>query len=137
MQFNIKLLTPIELKAMWPRMREPVATLETPDGFIPEDVYLQCMTGDAVFGLLMADDFEMGFAVFKGIQDDLHIWQLKSFSSRSDVQIMKDFRPALMEWGKTIKKTYLTFGSTRPGWNKVAPAHGFKLRMAVFECPIE
>ena len=137
MQFTIKMLTPAELKSMWPRMREPVASLEAPDGFLPEDVYLQCMTGEAVFGLLMADYFEMGFAVFKGIGYDLHIWQLKSFSSRSDVQILKDFRPALMAWGKSIQKTHLTFGSTRPGWNKVAPANGFVLRMVIYECPIE
>lgn len=137
MKYELKLLTPVELKSMWPQLRAHVASLETPDGFIPEDVYLQCMTGAAVMAILMADEFELGFAVFKGIDDDLHIWQLKSFTNRSDVQIMREYRSVLMTWAKTIGKSWLTFGSTRPGWNKVAPLHGFNLRMAIFECRVE
>ena len=134
MQKNLLVVDPIELSKVWPLIRDEVATIETPDGFIPEDVYNVCKQGGGTLFLLMIDGKRVGWTVVRLMLPDLHIWQLKADNG---YDVMETFRPELMELARGARATKLTFGSTKQAWAKVAPKHKFRLRMVVYECDVE
>lgn len=127
-------VSPNDLPLIWPTIRDDVAQIEAPDGFIPEDVYLMCKTNSATLFLLKIDGEQVGFMVARLALPDLHIWLLKADAG---YDVMHTFRRELMELAFQAKATKLTYGSTRKAWQKVSADHGFKLRMIVYECPVE
>jgi len=127
-------VTPAELVTVWPQIREQVATIEAPDGFLPEDVYLACKTGNATLFFLMAGEKRVGWMVARLLLPDLHIWQLKADAG---YDVMTTYRAQLMDLARQANAASLTFGSTLKAWAKVAPSHGFKMRMIVYECKVD
>lgn len=127
-------IQPNDLALVWPEIRAEVSTIEAPDGLIPEDVYMACKTNNAVLFMLVIDGKRVGWMVVRQFGSDLHIWQLRADNG---YEVMKTFRPQLMEIARNANCTKLTYGSTREAWNKVSKQHGFKIRMVVYECPVD
>lgn len=127
-------VAPTGLSAVWPQIREEVAQIEAPDGFLPEDVYVNCKTANATLFLLMVGEKRVGWMVCRLQQPDLHIWQLKADAG---YDVMTSFRDQLMDLARQANATMITFGSTLKAWAKVAPTHGFKMRMIVYETNVD
>jgi hypothetical protein len=131
---KIVAVAPADLATVWPLIREELDTVEKPDGFISEDVYAMCKTGNAAFFFLEVDDKRAGWMVLRLMQPDLHIWMVRADNG---YDVMTTFRPQLMEMARGANAQKLTFGSTRKAWAKVASEHGFKMRMIVYEINVE
>lgn len=127
-------VAPAQLGAVWSRVREPLLTLSRGDGWIPEDIYCACVQGGATLYMIGIDGAEVGFVVLRSINDfdgrRLHIWVLHA---RSDVDVMAEFSGELDNIGRSINAVRLTFGTTRRGWEKVAPKYDFSVRETVFQ----
>src|SRR5215469_2817778 len=131
---RLEVIEPIELRVVWPTIREELASIETPDGFLPEDAYAACKSADAVLFRLYVDERYVGWMILRKIVTDLHIWLLHG---KNGFDVMTVFREDLMKMAHDVKLTHLTFGSTRAGWVRVAPKHGFRVRHTVWECDVE
>lgn len=127
-------IQPNDLSLVWPEIRAEVATIETPDGLIPEDVFMACKSNNAVLFMLQVGEKRVGWMVVRNFGTDLHIWQLRADNG---YEVMTSFRPQLMEIARNAGCTKITYGSTREAWNKVSKQHGFKIRMVVYECPVD
>lgn len=127
-------ISPNDLSHIWPEIRAEVATIETPDGLIPEDVFMACKSNNAVLFMLNVGQKRVGWMVVRNFGTDLHIWQLRADNG---YEVMTSFRPQLMEIARNAGCTKITYGSTREAWNKVSKQHGFKIRMVVYECPVD
>lgn len=127
-------IAPDNVSSVWHEIRDEVATIETPDGLIPEDVYFACKTNAAVLFFLMNEGKRVGWMVCRHIQPDLHIWQLKADAG---YDVMTTFREELMSLARQAGAKKLTFGSTRKAWAKAAPEHGFKMRMIIYEATVD
>jgi len=134
MQKQLMAIAPDDLPQYWPEIREEVATIETPDGLIPEDVYGACRQSNATLFFLLVDGTRIGFMVVRGFGTDMHIWQLYA---KIGYDVLRMFRPELMELARMANAKKITYGSTRQGWNKVAAQHGFKVRMVIYEAPVD
>jgi hypothetical protein len=128
-------IAPADLSQYWPQIRNEVAEIEAPDGFMPEDVYAMCKSNGATLFFLMDGDTRIGWMVCRLMLPDLHIWQLHA---EIGYEVMKTFRAQLMDLARGIQGcTAITYGSTRKAWAKVAQEHGFGMRMIVYQCPID
>jgi hypothetical protein len=127
-------VSPDQLTAVWPSIRAEVETIEAPDGFIPEDVYAMCKGGQAALILLEVDGVRVGWVVGRMIGTDLHIWMLKADNG---YDVMRTFRPQLMDMARGANAKKITYGSTRKAWAKVSQEHRFKVRMIVYETDVE
>lgn len=134
MEKKLIAIAPIDLPRFWPEIRDEVATIDIPDGMISEDAYAMCRQNAATLFYLMLDDKRVGWMICRLALPDLHIWMLKA---ENDYDVMREFRPELMEIARGAKAKTLTYGSMRQAWAKVAPKHGFKMRMVVYECPVD
>lgn len=127
-------IQPNDLSLVWPEIRAEVATIETPDGLIPEDVFMACKSNNAVLFMLQVGEKRVGWMVVRNFGTDLHIWQLRADNG---YEVMTSFRSQLMEIARNAGCTKITYGSTRKAWATVAPQHGFKMRMIVWEAPVD
>lgn len=131
-------VAPNQIGAVWPRLRAPMAEIESPDGWIAEDVYFTLRNGGATLYLVLIDGEEVGFVVLRSISDfdgqRLHIWLLHA---RSDVDVMAEFSDELDNIARSINASHITFGTTRRGWAKVAPRYHFEVRETVFQRKIK
>lgn len=127
-------IPPHDLSAVWPDIRSDVASIETPDGFIPEDVYFACKSNNAVLFFLTEEGKRVGWMVCRPILPDLHIWQLKADAG---YDVLRTFRSQLMELARNAGAKNITYGSSRKAWVKVAQEHGFKPRMVIYEAPVD
>src|SRR5579859_5524208 len=127
-------VAPADLVTVWPTIRQEAAAIEAPDGFLPEDIYAMCKSNGATLFLLHVDGVRVGWMVARLMLPDLHIWMLRADNG---YDVMHLFRDELMELARRAQATKLTYGSTRKAWAKVAQSHGFKMRMIVYECPVD
>lgn len=130
----LKPVAPMEVGAVWPRLRAGMAQIESPDGWIVEDVYCTLRQGGATLYLVVIDDEEVGFVVLRQINDfdgvRLHIWQLHA---RSDIDVMAEFSDELDNIARSINASTITFSTTRRGWSKTAPKYRFSVRETVYQ----
>jgi hypothetical protein len=119
-------VAPADLATVWPSIRDELETVEKPDGFISEDVYAMCKTGNAALFILNADEKRVGWMVLRLMQPDLHIWMVRADNG---YDVMTTFRPQLMDMARGANAQKLTFGSTRKAWAK--------MRMIVYETNVE
>lgn len=131
---ELKQIAPMQISAVWPRLRAGMSEIESPDGWIVEDVYCTLRQGGATLYLVVVDDEEVGFVVLRQINDfdgtRLHIWLLHS---RSDVDVMAEFSDQLDSIARSINASTITFSSTRRGWSKTAPKYRFSVRETVYQ----
>lgn len=134
---KLEAVAPVDLPRVWPTIRSEIATVEAPDGFIPEDAYAMCRAGEAALFLLHVGDERIGWMILRLLGLDLHIWMLYA---KPGYEPMSIFRADLMDIARKTTPhaaRKLTFGSSRRGWEKVAPRHGFRVRHVTFECDVE
>lgn len=134
---KLEAIAPANLPRVWPSIRDEITSVEAPDGFIPEDAYAMCRSGEATLFLLYVDGARIGWMVLRMLGRDLHIWLLYA---RPGFEPMTIFREDLMHIARNATPypaLKLTFGSARRGWERVAPQHGFRLRHVTFECDVE
>lgn len=135
---RLQQIAPAQLGAVWPRLRDALEETGSSDGCIPEDVYCAVKMGGASLHLLLIDEVECGFLVLRGIQDfdgvRLHIWVLYA---KSDVDVMAEFSDELDGMARSINASRVTFGTSRRGWEKVAPRYHFQVREIVYERKIK
>ncbi|VVE57752.1 hypothetical protein [Pandoraea anhela] len=129
-------VAPTDLPRVWPEIRSEIASVESPDGFIPEDAYAACKAGDAVLFLLTVDGERIGWMVLRLLGADLHIWLLYASHGHDPMTVFRDDLMAIAK-GSNPPARKLTFGSSRRGWGKVAPKHGFRVRNVVYECDVD
>ena len=134
MQKTLMAIAPADMPRYWPEIREEVASIEAPDGFIPEDVYSMCRQGQAYLFFMMVDGVRAGWIVVRTLGSDLHIWQVKA---KIGYDVLRVFRDELMQLARNANAGKITYGSTRQAWNKIAAAHGFKVRVVIYESPID
>jgi hypothetical protein len=129
---------PADIAAVWPRVRPGLESMEKGDGWLPEDIYLALKTNGASLHMVAIDGKEHGFIVLRVLHDfdgpRLHIWVLHSHSK---IDVMTEFDDELTSIAKSINAGRITFSSTRSGWAKVAPKHGFRVRETVYERKIQ
>lgn len=131
---SFQAVVPENLAKAWAEIRAEVETIETPDGFIPEDVYCDIKVGQATLFFMYVDDKRVGWAVIKLLGRDLHLWQVHGDNG---YEVLKTFRDEVMAVARTAKALEVTYGSSRGAWNKVAKDHGFKPRFVVYSCPVD
>lgn len=134
MQKTLQAISPAELPKVWPEIRAEVASIEAPDGFIPEDAYAMCRQNAAALFFLLVDGERAGWMIVRQAGADMHIWMVKA---KIGYEVLSLFREELMQLARGANCTQVTYGSTRAAWNKVAAKHGFKVRMVVYECPVD
>lgn len=127
-------IPPADLAQVWPSIREEVASVEAPDGFIPEDAYAMCKANEATLFTLAVDGGHVGWMILRKLGTDLHIWMLYA---RPGFDPMTVFRADLMQIARDAGASKLTFGSSRRGWEKVASHHGFHVRHVTYECDLD
>ena len=134
MQKQLLAIAPIDLPRFWPEIRDEVASIEIPDGFITEDVYGMCRQNAATLFFIMVDGKRVGWLVCRLSLPDLHIWMLHA---ENGYDVMTQFREELMTLARGAQAKMLTYGSQRAAWSKVAHKHGFQMRMVVYQCPVD
>jgi hypothetical protein len=134
MNRTLEAVPPARLGTVWPRLRARFAKVETPDGWIVEDVYAAIKTSSATLFLILDGGLEVGVLVLRLVADydgpRLHIWILQS---DADFDVMTEFSAVLDDLGRRANAGRITFSSTRSGWARVAPQHGFVLREAIYQ----
>lgn len=125
---------PNDMVKVWPSLRADIASVEAPDGFLPEDAYAMCKSNAATLFLLEVDGKRVGFMIARLMLPDLHIWMVKADNG---YDVLTTFRPELMQLAREAGASKLTYGSTRKAWAKVSSDHGFKMRMIVYEAPVD
>ena len=134
MNKSFNAIAPANFKVVWQEIKHEVASIKSPDGGIPEDVYFMCMKGDATLFLLFVDNERVGWVLLRLLGTDLHIWETYA---KNGANVLEIFREDLMAVARQARATKLTFGSSRAAWQKVAISNGFKPRMTVYECDID
>jgi hypothetical protein len=133
------LIEPGELRHAWAFVRPALDTLDRPDGWLPEDVYLLLRSNGATLYLIYdKTGSPAGFFILRLIQDfdgaRVHIWILHAVDA--DFDVMAEFDDELQQLARRAGAVRLTFSTNRPGWHKVAPKYGFSPREITYEKPV-
>jgi hypothetical protein len=127
---NLLPVAPADLREIWLQIRAEVATVEAPEGLLPEDVYASCRSAEATLFLLMVDGQRIGWMVLRKLGYDLHVWLLYAKPGYDPLAL---FEQEMMEMARRADTRKITFGSARRGWEKYALKHGCRVRMVVYE----
>lgn len=136
MKNKLKVVPPQHLRAIWHLVRPGLENLVERDlnvgKWIPEDVYAKALKGEVHVALLEMpnEDDEMeydGFVVLNVIKEmaysRLHVWIGHSLTGKNFYEAFIDDLNDLA-FGSGCSCT--TFGSSRKGWEKVAPKFGYE-----------
>jgi hypothetical protein len=126
-----KYVEPKELRAWWPYVRPRLEKIlkKSPEFWIPEDVYADCLAGHSMLWAFISDSKPIGFVVLKPVQADLHIW-----CAYADGDGWRDGAwEHLLVIARQGGAKHLTFDSWRPGWQRLAKRLGFQPRKWVME----
>jgi hypothetical protein len=128
---EIRVIPPEELKSWWPFVRPGLQTIlrKSPEEWIPEDVYAQCLCKNALLWMYVENNKPLGFMVLVVRPETVHVWCLWSAVRDRLQEGSEVFWKTLRE--ANIKR--VTFDSWRPGWNRVAIKYGFSPRSWVKE----
>ena len=125
------LVNPQELRNWWVFVRPGLEEIlkKSPESWIPEDVYTDCMNGRSMLWVFSVDDQAVGFAVLEPKGDALHCW----CGWANSVGYFESAVKCVSEIAKAGGSRYVTFESWRSGWNRIAPKFGFKPKSWVKE----
>lgn len=125
-----------KLREAWAFVRPALETVDRPDGWLPEDVYMTLRSNGA--SLYMIEDgtgHKAGFFILRLIHDfdgpRVHIWIL--YAVDADFDVMAEFSDALDNVAREAGAVRITFSTNRPGWHKRAPAYNFAPREITYE----
>jgi hypothetical protein len=113
---------PEQLASVWEWVRPKLLEIAqvSPEPWIPEDVYTECRERRAALWLALEENKPVAFAVMQPSVNAMHLWAgWAEWNLDGAMELAKEIAK-----GAGVKR--LTFSSTRPGWEQVAPDHGFK-----------
>lgn len=123
---DFHLVTPVDLRAHWPQIRESLAavTAKAADDWIAEDVYHAIKAGHAACHIALNDQGYAGLLVttltraeFSGTPA-LHVWIVHNAGTPD---VMDAGLPVLKQLAQRAGAARITFGSPRLGWSKRYP----------------
>jgi hypothetical protein len=124
-------IEPKDLRSWWhfvkPGLEEVLR--KSPENWIPEDVYADCMNGKVMLWVFSENNHPVGFAVLAVRSDALHCW----CGWANSVGHFKSAVECVSEIAKAGGSKFVTFESWRSGWERLAPKFGFKPRTWVKE----
>lgn len=134
MKCEFRWVSPADLGQVWPTIRPglEITAKKAPGGWLPEDVYMQVKTGDAVLHTAIVDNYFKGFLVSKSI-DALEGRKLLLWICHIQDDLLADNLDHIKEWARNIGAGKVQFQSPRKGWEKRAVALGFVPTMVIYE----
>jgi len=124
-------IEPKDLRSWWhfvkPGLEEVLR--KSPENWIPEDVYADCMNGKVMLWVFSENNYPVGFVVLAVRGDALHCW----CGWANSVGHFKSAVECVSEIAKAGGSKFVTFESWRSGWERLAPKFGFKPRTWVKE----
>ena len=137
---RFELVNLAQLRDAWAFVRPALDTMDRPDGWLPEDVYLMLRSNGASLYLIYDETgSKAGFFILRLLQDfdgpRVHIWIL--YAHNADFDVMAHFDKDLNEIAAKAGAVRLTFSTNRPGWHKLAPRYGFTPREIMYEKPVK
>jgi hypothetical protein len=129
-------IQPGELRDAWAFVRPALDTMDRPDGWLPEDVYLLLRNnGASLYMIYDETGARAGFFILRLLQDfdgsRVHIWIL--YARDAEFDVMAAFDNELQALARNAGATRLTFSTNRPGWHKLAPRYDFTPREITYE----
>lgn len=124
--------TPEMVKARWDFIRFGLSRIlrKSPEVWIPEDVYVNLVSGKAFLWLVLADnDTKEGFFILEKNGDTCHIWCAWAVAPN----LLEDGVAHIETLAREFGAQKLTFDTNRVGWVKVADKLGFRPRTWVKE----
>jgi len=127
---EVRLISPNDLRQWWRFVRPGLEQIlhKTPEGWIPEDVYADCLAGKSMLWVGLSDARPVGFMVLQPRDDALHVW----CAYLSEVGHFDAGWQHLMNIAQRGARR-ITFESWRPGWARKAKQLGFKPRSWALE----
>jgi hypothetical protein len=129
-----------ELRDAWAFVRPALDTMDRPDGWLPEDVYLMLRSnGASLYMIYDETGSKAGFFILRLMQEfdgpRVHIWIL--YARDADFDVMAAFDSELQDIARKAGAIRLTFSTNRPGWHKLAPRYDFSPREITYEKPVK
>jgi hypothetical protein len=124
-------LKPQELRNSWEYIKKGLSTIlkKSPEQWIPEDIYADCVNGHSHVVLFSEKDKALGFCVLQKRNTDLHIWCAYSEVSGYLQQAFEKIKTI----AKESQLDKITFETWRNGWERKAKHLGFKPRTYYME----
>lgn len=127
------------LRDAWAFVRPALATMDRPDGWLPEDVYMTLRSNGATLYMIHDETGQKaGFFILRVLHDfdgpRLHIWILHA--TDADFDVMAAFSEDLERLARGVGAVRITFSTNRPGWHRKAPAYNFAPREITYERPV-
>lgn len=135
---SLQFIKPDQLHDYWIFVRDGLDKIleKGGDRWLPEDVYSEIKAGRAFLHISRFGGEISGFVILTEKQDwdgkALHVWCAYSTAHGSPLQHV----PELVQYAKNMGAKRLTFSSTRDGWLKSAPKHGFQVGQTFYELPV-
>lgn len=134
-------IRPAEMRAHWDKIRPGLLSLiergQNPGGWLPEDVFFMALQGQITVFLIEVNGEDDGFLILRKIDEfgssRLHIWVLYSLTNKDVMAIFSDDLDVI---ANTAGCTSTSFGTTRKGWEKVAPKYGYSIQEVVYSRPV-
>ena len=124
-------IEPKELRNWWKFVKPGLEDIlkKSPESWIPEDIYADCMNGNVMLWVFSEDSYPVGFVVLAIRGDSLHCW----CGWANSIGHFKNAVECVSEIAKAGGSKFVTFESWRSGWERIAPKFGFKPRTWVKE----
>lgn len=130
MTVRLVALPPNDFRSAWDYFKQNLLNILTKgeESWIPEDIFLEVMTGRSAAFLVEADGAVSGGMVTTARGETLHVWVLWDTSGH-----LQDIFEEVRQMAKAAGFRYGSFETRRRGWDKVAPKLGFRPRTWIQE----
>jgi hypothetical protein len=133
---RFELVQPAQLRDAWAFVRPALDTMDRPDGWLPEDIYLTLRSNGASLYLIYDETgSKAGFFILRLINEfdgaRVHIWILHARDA--DFDVMREFDNDINDIARSAGAVRITFATNRPGWHKLAPHYDFTPREITYE----
>jgi hypothetical protein len=129
---NKKFIEPNNLRDFWFYVRPKLEIIlsRSPERWIPEDIYADCLSGRSMLWLGFYEEKPFGFVVVQCQEiDTLHLWAGYCEQNIPDAVKWK----LIEEVAKDLKMKKISFESWRKGWIKKSKQLGFVPRKYIKE----
>lgn len=138
---RLEYIKPADLHTYWTLIRPGLEYVKSvaDDGWIPEDVYsaLKANTATLHIGQDEAGEY-LGFVVLSLVPhwdgQEMNVWV--AYSAVTDKQPILMWQEQIWQMARKAGAKRIVFSSPRKGWEKVAPAIGFRPYTTVYKCEV-
>lgn len=131
MSLSVKYVNPMELKAIWPWVRDKLNVVQnkSPESWIPEEIYCKCFNQEAMLWVGYLFNKPVCMFILEPLGDTVGISVAFSESEPVADEALKHIEGIAKQGGAR----YLEFRTWRRGWEKRARQMGFRPRAWVKE----